>query len=458
MHTQIRDAGIHHVNDITRGQKALVEKALFMRAQSYLAHVKSQLLMRTIFEVNVQRKQLERLNQALNGTVQHMAHKQARLEAEIVRRKQVEHELQQAHAAIEEAGRIKNERWEQLVEDRTLELQHAKEAAEAANRAKNAFLTNMSHELRTPLHAILGFTQLMTRAQDTTPAQHDRLDIIKRAGEHLLAMINDVLELTKIEAGQIGLHSNVFDLREMFQSVAEIFKFRADGKHLSFRLELDDKAFCYIKADQGKLRQILSNLLDNAVKFTEHGGIVLRARCSSGADEGHDILQLEVEDSGIGIVAEHLHRVFEPFTEAAAAHFGHKGSGLGLAISRSFIELMGGTIEVQSTVGKGSLFRVEIPLETLPIPPQQEARNDREETVQAEPRTLCAESLARLPRELLENLLDAVLSLDAAKIGEVAEHIKHHETSVAESILALAEKYRYEQLMELCQQVLEKNT
>jgi signal transduction histidine kinase/CheY-like chemotaxis protein len=250
------------------------------------------------------------------------------------------------------------------VDDRTKELQGAKEGAEAANRAKSVFLANMSHELRTPLNAILGFSGMLARESDATADQQDKLTIINRSGEHLLSMINDVLDLSKIEAGRVELNEEVFDLHRMLEGLGKMFELRTKEKRLRFSLDRDAELARYFRGDIGKLRQILNNLLSNAVKNTEKGTISLRARSIPVPnDPAMVIVQLEVEDSGLGIPPELQEGIFESFYQGKQSPFSQKeGAGLGLSISKSFVEMMDGAINVNSTVGKGSLFRVEVPL------------------------------------------------------------------------------------------------
>jgi signal transduction histidine kinase/CheY-like chemotaxis protein len=256
---------------------------------------------------------------------------------------------------------------EEQVAARTRELQAAKEAAEVANRAKSIFLASMSHELRTPLNAILGFARLMDR-DELFPDRHRRnLATVNRAGEHLLGMISDVLDMSKIESGQMQMEGSAFDLRRMLRELSAMSEVRAEGKGLRFLLEISPELPRYVVSDPGKVRQILINLLGNAVKYTDEGGAVLRATGSTKAD-GARWIQLEVEDSGRGIPQNRLARIFEPFVQTGSSK-GEEGTGLGLAITDRLVDLLGGRIEVESRSGEGSVFRVHLPL--VPASPEQ---------------------------------------------------------------------------------------
>jgi signal transduction histidine kinase/DNA-binding response OmpR family regulator len=243
------------------------------------------------------------------------------------------------------------------------ELKRSQKAAEAANRAKSIFLANMSHELRAPLNTILGFSQMMGRDPDATAEQQEKITIINRSGGHLLGMINNVLDLSKIEAGRVELVPESFDLPQMLQDIGSMFEVCTESAGLRFDLQLDPSLAQYVKSDIGKLRQILTNLLDNAMKITSEGGISLRARAEPIAGDSAMVsLQLEVEDSGPGIPPDQLESIFEPFVQAGHVRTGPQGTGLGLSICKAFVELMGGEISVESWLGKGSLFHVGLPL------------------------------------------------------------------------------------------------
>ncbi|MDP3876003.1 MAG: ATP-binding protein [Methylobacter sp.] len=259
--------------------------------------------------------------------------------------------------AEEELRRYKDHLEEQI-QERTTELVLARDAAEAANRAKSVFLANMSHELRTPLNAILGFSNLMRKDDSISENQLTNLNIINRSGEHLLTLINEVLEMAKIEAGRVQLENQAFDLGGMMRDVIDMMQIRAQEKGLRLILDQSSEFPRYIEGDEARLRQVLINLVGNAVKFTKQGGITLRLGVRKNAT-AH--LLIEVEDTGTGIAVEDQALIFEPFIQVGKYGV-NQGSGLGLAITRQFVHLMGGILSVNSTLGKGSSFLVDVPL------------------------------------------------------------------------------------------------
>jgi signal transduction histidine kinase/DNA-binding response OmpR family regulator/streptogramin lyase len=269
-----------------------------------------------------------------------------------------------------------------LVEQRTAELAKARDQAEAANRAKSAFLAHMSHELRTPLNAILGFSHLLSEG-GVSGEQRKQIQIINRSGEHLLTLIDDVLDIAKIEAGGQTLAIAPCDLLAIVNDITDMMLVRAQARNLELRCIQSPDFPRFVRADAPKLRQILINLLGNAVKFTEEGTVTLQL---GAVREEPSRLRLRfcVEDTGIGIPPEEQTQIFAPFVQARQAS-GYKGTGLGLTITRRFVELMGGTIDLQSEPGRGSVFVVEIPVEPALESEVGEVQNDVSLSVLLEP-------------------------------------------------------------------------
>ena len=270
---------------------------------------------------------------------------------DITNLKQIEAELRKYKDHLEEE-----------VQQRTTELVLARNAAETANRAKSVFLANMSHELRTPLNAILGFSSLMRKAESLSEEQKSNLAIINRSGEYLLVLINDVLEMARIEAGRVQLENAPLDLGALVRDVTDMMLVRAREKGLQLLIDQSSEFPRYIMGDEARLRQILINLVGNAVKFTLQGGVTVRFGMKPNGHQKQ--WRIEVEDTGPGILLEDQERIFEPFVQVGE-QAAQKGTGLGLTITRQFVQLMGGIIKLESSPGFGAIFRVELPVEMV---------------------------------------------------------------------------------------------
>ncbi|MFB2839319.1 ATP-binding protein [Floridanema evergladense] len=283
---------------------------------------------------------------------------------------QMSQQLQKYHSQSEHYSRILQLRVESKTRQLKLknrELKKAKKAAEAANHAKTSFLANMSHELRTPLNAILGFTQQMARHQQTTPAQQLSLNIINRNGSHLLKLINNILSLSKIEAGEMKLDETAFDFYALLDDIEQMLLVKAQAKGLQLNFDRSEKVPQYIRTDESKLRQVLINLLENAIKFTPSGSVTLQVKVTDRlppSPHQHSLtakaLLFWISDTGFGIAKEELGSLFKPFVQTQTGRRSQTGTGLGLPISRQFIKLMRGDIRVKSKLGTGTTFRFYI--------------------------------------------------------------------------------------------------
>ena len=309
------------------------------------------------------------------------------------------------------------------------ELRQAKESAEAATRAKSEFLANMSHELRTPLNGVIGYAQLLQRDRTLSPAQRDALDAISACGSHLLDLINDVLDLSKIEAGRMDIEATPCDLRQVAVDLRYVVEERAQRKGLAFTTHIDETIATRVVLDGRHLRQVLLNLLGNAIKFTPHGEIELQI--GAGAPGR---LRFDVIDTGIGIEAENLSAVFQAFRQTrSGAELG--GTGLGLTISHRLVRSMGGELKVESTPGKGSRFYFELPLVEAEAPVVQVAADADGDALSSDARLAPGEHLTALVaddssvnRRILASLLEsagvrvitAAGGLEAVELGRDA--------------------------------------
>ncbi len=314
-------------------------------------------------QFNTMAREIDAREKALKKARRELREMNESLEASVQLRTQ---ELQKALKEVEHT----QETLKQYAES----LKTAMTEAESANKAKSEFLANMSHELRTPLNAILGFSSLMSRDPSLSESLRRNNEIISRSGHHLLSLINDVLDMAKIEAGQVELENAPFDLGAMVREVNDMMQLRAQDKGLKLQFDQTSLFPRYIVGDEARLRQILVNLVGNALKFTDQGGVTIRL---GTRENSRTHLLIEVEDSGIGIAPEDQQCIFEPFLQLGEEAVS-KGSGLGLSITRQMVQLMGGHITLESALGKGSVFKVDLPLQKaqesdFPKPKQAEA-------------------------------------------------------------------------------------
>ena len=310
------------------------------------------------------------------------------------------------------------------------ELRKAKDAAEVANKLKSAFLANMSHELRTPLNAILGFSQLLGRSANLDPDEQKNMATVHSCGKHLLDLINDVLDMSKLEAGRTVFNEKDFDLYSLADDVEAMFCLKAEEKELRVVFECDSDVPRYLRTDEGKLRQTLMNLIGNAIKFTENGGVTVRIKKNPEVVKISEVCTLvfEVEDTGPGIAPDEINSLFEAFTQTETGLLSGEGTGLGLPISQKFVQIMGGDITVVSEIGKGAVFsfwiQAETARDTVPEDEPPERRVIALEAGQPRYRILIVDDIESNRLLLLNMLAFPGLKLREAENGEEAVAIK----------------------------------
>ena len=305
-----------------------------------------------ILEIHQLSREFNLMLDTINKNEKELENAQDELKEDIKQRIKSEEEIQHL-----------NNNLESTVKDRTEELVIEKEKAESANKSKSIFLANMSHELRTPLNAILGFSQLMSDAPDISSSQKENLSIISNSGTHLLSLINDVLDMSKIEAGRMEISNTNVDLHKLLNDISSMMRVKADSKDLQFSLEMSDDLVRYVKVDEKKLRQIIINIIGNSIKYTDEGGISFRVK-SVTKDKSSQLI-FEIEDSGRGMSKDELNNVFDPFIQVKSSKGISEGTGLGLAITHRFLELMDAEVNVESEVAKGTLFSFSIPVKIV---------------------------------------------------------------------------------------------
>jgi signal transduction histidine kinase len=361
----------------------------------------------------------------------------------------------QTRQTTELALEVHRDHLEAMVAARTSELDEARHAAEAANRAKSEFLSHMSHELRTPLNGILGYAQILQRGAQATAGQRDSLQAIVDCGDHLLALINDVLDLSKIEAGRLEVDNAACNLRDLIKSVSAIVAERASRKGVRFQVDVAADLPEGIVTDGAKLRQVLVNLLGNAVKFTAAGQVMLTARESPAG-----MLQLAVADMGVGMTAAEIKEIFDPFKQVEAGKAAG-GTGLGLAISKRLVDALGATLEVESEKGKGSTFSVTLRIVAASV--EGSPAMSGPDTAPAGEWTLAAERDStimvhpgsdwpvRVPPETLARLRSALRIKNLTAIKALAAELSAASATapLGEEIAKLAQAFHFDRLSSL---------
>ena len=347
----------------------------------------------------------------------------------------------------------------QQLQHEIIERRKAEIKAVSASVAKSNFLANMSHELRTPLNAIIGFSKLMSNDALLNAEQQENMSIIKRNGDHLLELIDDILQLSKIEAGAIELDEKSFNLYFLLENIKEIFQIKLERKVIQFNIIVASNVPQYIYSDAKKIYSCLSNLVGNAIKFVFQGSITLRV---SFVDEaGTYRLVFQVEDTGCGISASELDKLFDAFTQADAGRKSLQGTGLGLAITRKFVQMMKGEIQVTSTVGKGSIFTFYIELDVTKNNPATIQFGTYDTIVNSNSRTpekisdnSLLKELTTMPKTWLLNLHQAANEVDEELLESLIKEVPKNQAFLSESLSGLVNNFRLDIIVEFVQQIL----
>lgn len=325
------------------------------------------------------------------------------------------------------------------------ELIKSKIEAESANRAKSAFLANMSHEIRTPLNAILGFSGLLLNDSNLSEEQKSKIETINRTGEHLLKIINEILEISKIEAGKASINLSEFNMYRLLEDLKNIFYLKAKDKNICLNFFIDDDVPEVIITDELKLRQILINLVGNAIKFTDKGSVSVVINSKNEQDDS--LLYVAVKDTGIGIAEENLNKIFDDFTQVYDTKYSKGGTGLGLTITKEFVELLEGSITLKSTYGKGSEFSFFIPVTV--------ANNSKEKSYikieqnESNDTSYNEKEVCSLKEETKLKLKEAILDGDVDEINEIINNINKISSKEIEYLKKLAGEFKYEKILEL---------
>lgn len=333
------------------------------------------------------------------------------------------------------------------------QLIKSKKEAERANKVKSAFIANMSHEIRTPLNSILGFSSLLLDDSNLSWEQKNKLEIINNTGEHLLKIINEILEISKLDAGRITVDTNQFNLHRLMSDLKNMFSLKADDKNIDLNFVYSEMIPQRIISDELKLKQILINLIGNAIKFTDKGSVTVFTEIVSSSD--NHWLKISIKDTGIGIKKENLNKIFDYFTQIYNEKYSKGGTGLGLSIVKEFVELLNGEISVSSQCNEGSEFKVVLPIKLV----KEDVANKSFEELKADSKcigrtnnTLIDKAFVlNIDEEVKDNLRDAVLDGDIEKINEILTGKNIENLYELNCLKKLCNEFKFEKILELLQ-------
>ncbi|MCU7957809.1 MAG: hypothetical protein KZQ67_14505 [gamma proteobacterium symbiont of Bathyaustriella thionipta] len=367
-------------------------------------------------------------------------------------RRELIHEIEQRKEVEEQLSQLNSE-LEQRVIERTMVLKDTKEAAEAANKAKGIFIANMSHEFRTPLNAVLGFSEEMLEDQTLSSKHRDYLSIINHNGLLQLSLINDVLAMSDLENGLTTLSTEAFELSKLAENVVDKGLFASRAKNIDFKVDYQSKLPQFIRADYEKLHLIISTVINNAIKYTESGGVSLHLCCESSESNDEVKLNVNVEDTGIGITKAFQKHIFEPFVQWDQQS-NKTGTGLGLALAKRFTQLMGGEMSLESELDRGTIFHIHLPVklaaaagfESKELPKRDIIKLSDSNNIDLQ---FTAKELKMLSDETLSELVDAVFSLDVENVMAINRRIEKQTPGLAGILAALVHNLDFKTLQKL---------